>query len=108
MKLIHYIAIKGHIDILNLLTLLANVNDASGNGFIPLTFAWNNGKFDMVRELIKRGSRLDSNIQHIEYCIIHNLIPIIDAILLSPIDIGSLTSLMATIWLRMLLLWIDL
>ena len=92
MKLIHYIAIKGHIDILNFLvdTVGANVNDASGNGFIPLTFAWNNGKFDMVRELIKRGSRLDLNIQHIEYCIIHNLIPIIDAILLSPIDIGSL------------------
>ena len=92
LKIIHYVAINGNVEMFNFLidTVGLDINDPAENGLIPLTFAWNDDKIDLVKEIIKKGSRLDLNVNHIEFAIKCNNIQIIDAILSSPVEIDKL------------------
>lgn len=92
MKLIHYAAMTGSIDTFAYLSDVvgADINEFSSNGLTPLNLAWINKRFPMVVEIIRKGSRLDFSIKMIEKIIQTNCLPLIDAILASPLEIDKL------------------
>lgn len=82
-KLIHFAAIAGHVEMIDLLLELGeNVDRLTGSGFSVLETAMINKKYQMAAELIKRGAKIGLA-QSIQTAIQCNELSIVEGLLLS-------------------------